>query len=79
MPPDPPPPALCLCERGKPCGLLAMPGDLLCPACASRCAPWASDEGGGTWPRMRREKDGTVMAGWLRLAVAVKFDRAASK
>ena len=31
------------------------------------------------WPRMRREKDGTVMAGWLRLAVAVKFDRAASK
>jgi len=28
---------------------------------------------------MRREKDGTVMAGWLRLAVAVKFDRAASK
>jgi hypothetical protein len=30
-----------------------------------------------TWrlPRVRRERDGTVMAGWLRLAVAVKFDR----
>jgi len=31
-----------------------------------------------TWraPKVRREKDGTVMAGWLRAAVAVKFDRA---
>ena len=30
-----------------------------------------------TWrlPKVRREADGTVMAGWLRLAVAVKFDR----
>jgi hypothetical protein len=30
-----------------------------------------------TWwvPRARREKDGTVMAGWLRFAMAVKFDR----
>ncbi len=30
-----------------------------------------------TWwkPKLRREKDGTVMAGWLRLAVAVKIDR----
>jgi hypothetical protein len=30
-----------------------------------------------TWwlPKLRREKDGTVMAGWLRLAVAVRFDR----
>jgi hypothetical protein len=30
-----------------------------------------------TWwlPRMKLEKDGTVMAGWLRLAVAVKFER----
>jgi hypothetical protein len=30
-----------------------------------------------TWwlPKLRREQDGTVMAGWLRLAVAVKFDR----
>ncbi len=30
-----------------------------------------------TWwlPKACREKDGTVMAGWLRLAVAVKFDR----
>jgi hypothetical protein len=30
-----------------------------------------------TWwlPKMRREKDGAVMAGWLRLAVAVKLDR----
>lgn len=30
-----------------------------------------------TWwlPRLRRDKDGTLMAGWLRLAVAVKFDR----
>lgn len=30
-----------------------------------------------TWPRprLRREHDGTLMAGWLRLAVAVKFDR----
>jgi hypothetical protein len=29
-----------------------------------------------TWwlPRFRHEKDGTVMAGWLRLAVAVKFE-----
>jgi len=27
------------------------------------------------WPRLKREKDGTVMAGWLRRAVAVKFDR----
>jgi len=25
-------------------------------------------------PRMKLEKDGTVMAGWLRAAVAVKFD-----
>ena len=31
------------------------------------------------WPRLKREKDGTLMAGWLRLAVAVKFDRTASK
>jgi hypothetical protein len=30
-----------------------------------------------TWwlPKLRLEKDGTVMAGWLRLAVAVKLDR----
>jgi hypothetical protein len=30
-----------------------------------------------TWwlPRMKREKDGTVMAGWLRVAVAAKFER----
>jgi hypothetical protein len=30
-----------------------------------------------TWwlPRLRREKDGTLMAGWLRLAVAAKLDR----
>lgn len=30
-----------------------------------------------TWrkPRFRHEKDGTLMAGWLRLAVAVKFER----
>lgn len=30
-----------------------------------------------TWwvPKVRREKDGTLMAGWLRLAVAAKFDR----
>jgi hypothetical protein len=30
-----------------------------------------------TWwlPKLRREQDGTVMAGWLRLAVAVRFDR----
>ena len=29
-----------------------------------------------TWwlPHLKREKDGTLMAGWLRLAVAVKFD-----
>jgi len=30
-----------------------------------------------TWwlPRARRERDGTIMAGWLRFAMAVKFDR----
>jgi hypothetical protein len=30
-----------------------------------------------TWwrPQGRRENDGTLMAGWLRLAVAVRFDR----
>ena len=30
-----------------------------------------------TWwrPRVKREKDGTLMVGWLRLAAAVKFDR----
>jgi hypothetical protein len=30
-----------------------------------------------TWwrPKLRREQDGTVMAGWLRLAVAVRFER----
>jgi hypothetical protein len=30
-----------------------------------------------TWwlPRLIREKDGALMAGWLRFAVAVKFDR----
>jgi hypothetical protein len=30
-----------------------------------------------TWwlPKLRREKDGTLMAGWLRLAVAVKVER----
>jgi hypothetical protein len=28
-------------------------------------------------PKLRREKDGTVMAGWFRLAVAVRFDRPA--
>lgn len=30
-----------------------------------------------TWwlPKVRRERDGTVMAGWLRLAVAVRFNR----
>jgi len=27
------------------------------------------------WPKLRREQDGTVMAGWFRLAVAVRFDR----
>jgi hypothetical protein len=26
-------------------------------------------------PKLRRERDGTVMAGWLRLAAAVRFDR----
>jgi urease accessory protein UreF len=33
-----------------------------------------------TWwlPRLKREKDGTLMAGWLRLAVAVKFERRAA-
>ena len=32
-----------------------------------------------TWwlPRLVREKDGTLMAGWLRLAVAVKLERRA--
>ena len=32
-----------------------------------------------TWwlPRLRRERDGTVMAGWLRAAVAAKLDRQA--
>lgn len=31
-----------------------------------------------TWwiPKVKREKDGTLMAGWLRAAVAVKFSRA---
>lgn len=31
-----------------------------------------------TWwlPRIKREKDGTLMAGWLRFAVAVKFEEA---
>jgi hypothetical protein len=31
-----------------------------------------------TWrlPRLKRERDGTLMAGWLRIAVAVKVDRA---
>jgi hypothetical protein len=30
-----------------------------------------------TWwlPRLRRERDGTVMAGWLRAAAAVRFER----
>jgi len=30
-----------------------------------------------TWwlPRIKREKDGTVMAGWLRLAAAIKISR----
>ena len=30
-----------------------------------------------TWwlPRVKHERDGTVMAGWLRLAVAMKLDR----
>lgn len=30
-----------------------------------------------TWwaPKARKERDGTLMAGWLRLAVAVRFDR----
>ena len=30
-----------------------------------------------TWwvPKVRRERDGTLMAGWLRFAMAVKFDR----
>lgn len=30
-----------------------------------------------TWwvPRLKREKDGTLMAGWLRAAAAVKFER----
>jgi hypothetical protein len=33
-----------------------------------------------TWwrPRLRRERDGTVMAGWLRAAVALRFERAGS-
>jgi hypothetical protein len=26
-------------------------------------------------PKLRREQDGTIMVGWFRLAVAVKFDR----
>ena len=32
-----------------------------------------------TWwlPRIKREKDSTLMAGWLRVAVAVRFDLAA--
>lgn len=32
-----------------------------------------------TWwrPKARREHDGTLMAGWLRFAVAARFDRAA--
>lgn len=31
-----------------------------------------------TWwrPQVRREKDGTLMAGWFRFAVAVRFDHA---
>jgi hypothetical protein len=34
-----------------------------------------------TWwlPKVRRERDGAVMAGWLRLAVAVKLDRRGSE
>jgi hypothetical protein len=30
-----------------------------------------------TWwlPKLRREQDGTVMAGWLRLAVAVRWEK----
>lgn len=34
-----------------------------------------------TWwlPRLRRERDGTLMAGWLRAAVAVKLDRSEKK
>jgi hypothetical protein len=34
-----------------------------------------------TWrvPKLRREKDGTLMIGWLRAAVAVKFERAGVK
>lgn len=34
-----------------------------------------------TWwrPKAKRERDGTLMAGWLRFAVAVKFDRPARK
>lgn len=30
-----------------------------------------------TWwvPKVRSERDGTLMAGWLRFAMAVKFDR----
>jgi hypothetical protein len=34
-----------------------------------------------TWwlPQVKREKDGTVMAGWLRLAVAAKFERAGDR
>ena len=33
-----------------------------------------------TWwlPRVKRERDGTVMAGWLRLAVAVRLERRAA-
>jgi hypothetical protein len=27
------------------------------------------------WPRLAREKDGALMAGWLRRGAAVKFDR----
>ena len=31
-----------------------------------------------TWwlPKVRREKDGTVMAGWLRFAIGVRFETA---
>lgn len=38
---------------------------------------WHVMHGPPTWwaPKLKHEPDGTVMAGWLRLAVAVKLDR----
>ena len=45
----------------------------------TRCGTiwWHVMTGPPTWwrPRLKREKDGTIMTGWLRRAVAVKWDR----